>query len=61
MHGDFKKQTDEIPQKNTWTWLPKGHTKRETESFQIAAQNSAIRTSYLKAKIGNAKLNSECR
>ena len=35
----------------TWTWLRKGNLKRETESLIIAAQNNAIRTNYIKAKI----------
>ena len=35
--------------------------KKETESLLIAAQNNAIRTNYIKAKIDNAQQNSKCR
>ena len=38
----------------------KGHLKRETESFLIAAQNNAIRTNYVKAKIDKMQQNSKC-
>ena len=34
--------------------------KRETESLQIATQNNAIRTNYIKAKIDQAQQNSKC-
>ena len=37
----------------TWTGLSKQNLKRETESLLIAAQNNAIRTNYIKAKIVN--------
>ena len=42
----------------TWTWLRKGNFKRETESLLMAAQNSAIRTNHIKARIDK---NSKCR
>ena len=35
----------------TWTMLRKGNFKRETESLPIAAQNEAIRTNHIKARI----------
>ena len=34
---------------------------RETESFLIAAQNNAIRTNYIKARIDKTQQNSRCR
>ena len=34
-----------------WTWLRKGNLKRETEFLLIAAQNNAIRTNHIKARI----------
>ena len=42
-------------------WLIKGSFKRETESFQIAAQNNAIRTNKIKARIDKTQQNSKCR
>ena len=45
----------------TWTWLRKGNFKRETESLLIAAQNNAIRTNHIKARIDKTQQNSKCR
>ena len=45
----------------TWTWLRKGNFKRETESLLMAAQNSAIRTNLIKARIDKTQQNSKCR
>ena len=53
MYRCFKRQTDEIVHKKTWTWLRKGNLLRETESLLIAAQNNTIRTIYIKAEIDN--------
>ena len=41
--------------------LWKGHFKRETESILRAAQNNAIQTNYIKAKIDKMQQNSKCR
>ena len=35
--------------------------KKETDSLQIATQNNAIRTKYVKTKIDNMQQNNECR
>ena len=43
------------------TWLRKGNFKRETESLLMAAQNSAIRTNHIKARIDKTQQNSKCR
>ena len=40
LYGHFKQQTSEISHEKTWTWIRKENLKRETESFQIAAQNN---------------------
>ena len=44
-----------------WTWLRKGNLKRETESLLTAAQNNAIRTNHIKARIDKTQQNSRCR
>ena len=51
LHGRFKRRINNISHYKTWTWLRKGNFKRETESLLMAAQNSAIRTNYIKARI----------
>ena len=59
--GYFLQQTDEISHEKSWTWLRKGNLKRETESLLIAAQNNAIRTNHIKARIDKTQQNSKCR
>ena len=44
-----------------WTELRKGNLKRETESLLIAAENNAIRTNHIKARLDKTQQNSECR
>ena len=45
----------------TWTWLRKGNFERETESLLIAAQNNAIRTNHINARLDKTLQNSKCR
>ena len=61
LYGRFKKLINTISLEKTWTWLRKGNLKRETESILIAAQNNAIRTNHIKARIDNTQQNSKCR
>ena len=60
-NNNFHRQTSEISHEKTWTWLRKGNFKRENEPLLTAAQNNAIRTNYVKAKIDEAYQNSKCR
>ena len=57
----FKRLINNILREKTWTWLRKGNFKRETESLLIAAQNNAIRTNHIKARIGLTQQNGKCR
>ena len=59
--GHFKQLISNISHEKTWTWLKKGNLKRETESLQIAAQNNAIRTNYIKVRIDKMQQNSKYR
>ena len=61
LYGYFKRQTAEIAHVKTWSWLRRGNLKRETESLITAAQDNAIRTNYIKAKIDRTQQNSKCR
>ena len=61
LHGRFKRLIDNISCDKTRTWLRKGNFKRETESHRMAAQNSAIRTNHIKARIDKTQQNSKCR
>ena len=55
LSGYFKRQTSEISHEKTWTWIRKGKLCREAESLLLAAQNNAIRTNYVEAKISTMK------
>ena len=61
LYGRFKRLINNISLDKTWTWLRKGSFKKETESLQMATQNSAIRTNHIKAKIVKTQQNSKCR
>ena len=54
----FKRLINNISHDKTWTWLRKGNFKRETESHLIVAQNNAIRTNHIKARINKTQQNS---
>ena len=61
LYGRFKQLIKTISHDKTWTWLRKGNLKGETESLLKAAQNNAIRTNYIKARIDKMQQNSKCR
>ena len=50
-----------ISHQKTWTWVRKWNLKKETESLLIAAQDNAIRTNHIKARIDKTQQNSKCR
>ena len=58
LYGRFKRLIN-ISHDKTWTWLRKGNFKKETESLRIAAQNNAIRTNQIKARIDKTQQNSK--
>ena len=55
LYGRFKRRINNISHDKTWTWLRKGNFKRETASLQIAAQNNAVRTNHIQARIDNTQ------
>ena len=61
LYGRFKRLINNISHDKTWTWLRKGNFQRETESLLIAAQDNAIRTNHIKARIDKTQQNSKCR
>ena len=61
LYGRFKRLINNISHDKTRTWLSKSNLKRETESLLIAAQNNAIRTNHIKARIDKTQQNSKCR
>ena len=61
LHGQFLRQTEEETGKDQWQWLRSTGIKRETESLIMAAQEQAIRTNAIKAKIDKSQEESKCR
>ena len=61
MHGQFIRQTEAVAAKETWAWLSRGGIKRETETLILAAQEQAIRTNQIKAKIDRTQEDCLCR
>ena len=58
LYGRFKRLINNISHGKTWTWIRKGKFKRETEFLLIVAQNNAIITNHIKAKIDKTQHNS---
>ena len=61
LHGQFIRQTTDKASEDRWGWLRKGCLKRTTESLTMAAQEHAIRTNNIKAKIDKTQENSKYR
>ena len=60
-YGRFNWLISNISHEKTWMGLRKENLKRETKSLLIAAQNNAIRTNHVKARIDKMQQNPRCR
>ena len=61
LHGQFFNQIEDVAGEEKWLWRRDGSVKRETESLIMAAQEQAIRTNPIKAKIDRIQAESKCR
>ena len=61
LHGQFLNQIEKVAGAEKWLQLRDGGIKRETESLIMAAQEQAIRTNAIKAKIDKTQAESKCR
>ena len=61
LYGHFKRLINNISHDKTWNWLRKGNFKREIEYLQLAAENNAVGTNHIKARIDKIQQNSKCR
>ena len=61
LHGQFAKDTDDIKTNESFNCLCKGELKRETESLILAAQEQALNTNSVKARIYHLQENDKCR
>ena len=61
LHGQFLRETEDLPEVEIWAWLRDGSIKKETETLILAAQEQSLRTNATKAKIDRSQDNSLCR
>ena len=61
LYGRFKPLNKQYLTRINLDIAKKGNFKRETESLLIAAQDSALRTNHIKARIYKTQQNSKCR
>ena len=61
LYGRFKRLINNISHDKTRTCLRKVNFERETESLLIGAQNNAVRTNHIKARIYKTQQNSKFR
>ena len=61
LYGRFKRLINNISYQKTWTWQRKWNLKREAESLLITAQDNAIRTNHIKARIDKTQQSSKCK
>ena len=57
----MKDNKDKTDNDVTRSWLKNGELKKETEGFLIAAQDQALRTNAIKAKIDKVTEDNKCR
>ena len=60
LHGQFKRETGDLSGVS-WNWIRTGELKKETEGLIVAAQDQALRTNAVKARIENQNVSSKCR
>ena len=61
LHGQYLNDTDgKTDCEVTWNRLMNGYLKKETEGFLMAAQNQAIRSNAIKARIDKTSGDSKC-
>ena len=62
LHGQYLRDIEgKIDKENTWCWLKIRDLKKETEGFIMAAQDQALRTNTIRAKIDKTTEDSKCR
>ena len=62
LHGQYLQDIkDKTDNDIIWSWLKNGELKKKTEGFLIAAQDPALRTNAIEAKIDKVTEDSKCR
>ena len=53
--------TEDVKDEASWDWMMRGDLMKETEGLTTAAQDQALRTNVIKAKIKKQQLSPLCR
>ena len=60
LHEQFKRVTEDLSGVS-WNWIRAGELKKRTEGLIFAAQDQALSTNTVKARIENQNVSSKCR
>ena len=61
LHGKFPESIKDVGSEETWLWLKTGWVKKNTEAIVTAAQDQALRTNWIKARIDGQDVSPLCR
>lgn len=61
LHGQLLCQTEKIRDGRSWNWIKKGDLKKKTEGLIMAAQDPALRTNVMEAKVEKKDVPLLCR
>lgn len=61
MHGKFFREVKEFACTRSCEWVKSGFVNKSTEGFLFAAQEQALHTNWLKARIGGEGVDPKCR
>ena len=61
MHGRFFREVSEVADQSMFDWVKSGSVNKVTEGFIFAAQEQALPTNFLKAKITGESEDESCR
>ena len=61
MHGHFLRQTNDLSRDDTWQWLQRWELKKETEGMIMAAQDQALRTTYIQRAMDRSNNSPKCK
>ena len=61
MHGKFFREVKEFACARSCEWVKSGYVNKSTEGFLFAAQEQALHTNWLKARIGGKGVDLKCR
>ena len=61
LHGSYLNEVKDVADSRSWQWLRGGYLAKSTEAYLFAAQEQALRTRYLRARIEREEVDEKCR